>query len=470
MANSEKDRTQMQIYLKQKILPIITVLLLIQPIIDIATSLLVRFTDYSVTIGMIIRIAFLIIIIFYSLFVCQSKYKKSYVIYFILLIVYSIAYLVYMVSTKNMSVAFLEVKSLLKCVYLPILLLSFIMIFNEQKKIINPKKILITGLIYAALILFAVITGTGFFSYGHGKLGSAGWFYAANEVGTIVAIMFPVLVFAIISALKVFNVKKLILSLIVALVYIGVALNIGTKVPMIGMVITLGAVLLIHLIKWIIVKEKKLSVIISAVSLVMLIGLFFIIPYTAAGQNLNNHMANAGVSGINDFFDDDTVEDTNNFQDTVNKPDNSKNVIFSSRDVFLEQTATEVRNSPLIRRIFGSGYTKFEGNDIKINKSIEMDFHEIFYRAGILGFIIYFAPIVVVLFMTAVLFFKRFRCNILNDMAMGYTIGLVLCLGIAYIAGHVLTAPAVSIYVALFMASLFTMFKQPDDHALIEKE
>ncbi|MFZ5974874.1 MAG: O-antigen ligase family protein [Bacillota bacterium] len=436
---------------QQKAIWVLIVFLFIQPIIDVITSFLVRYTDFSLTIGMIIRIAFLLLAVYYCLFMSKSRYKKYVIWYSVGVVAFSLVYLLYMVSEKNSSVLFLELKSLAKSFYFPMLLLCLIPVLDDQEKSFDPKYIVITVLAYVGLILLAIATGTDFISYGSGKLGTSGWFFAANETGTIVGILFPVVVLYIINALDAAcSIKKLITALIIITVYGVISLNIGTKVPMLCILITFGMLLLIHIIRMFISEKKKSSAIISIVSLAMIILTIAVLPYTASGKNLSNHMASVNVHGISDFFGDGTSSD--------NAGPDPTNVIFSSRDIYLEKTAEEFEKDSALRKILGLGSTVIKDNQIQTYKSIEMDFYTVFYQFGILGFIIYFIPVLIIFARIAFAAIKRCRESIASDITMGYIVGLILSLGIAYIAGHVLTAPAVSVYVALLAACLFISF------------
>jgi len=70
---------------------------------------------------------------------------------------------------------------------------------------------------------------------------------------------------------------------------------------------------------------------------------------------------------------------------------------------------------------------------------IEMDPFDIFYRHGVLGFILYFGSIGYIIILNK----KKFNCE--------YILPMFLILFVSFFAGHVFTAPAVSIFVSIIL-------------------
>ena len=72
----------------------IYILYLLFPLINLLTGLMTRFNIFPLTIGVAVRIALLIYILFYVLFISKSKYKKSTLIYYVLLFLFCIVYFI----------------------------------------------------------------------------------------------------------------------------------------------------------------------------------------------------------------------------------------------------------------------------------------------------------------------------------------------------------------------------------------
>ena len=130
--------------------------LLLQPFIDLVTSIMTRFEIGFISIGVIIRGLFILFMIIYLLFFCNTKYKRLSIFYVFLLGIYTVLYFVVKSELlSNFSYFMIDIVYLFKYMYF---LLLFITMFNfyieyklEYKKIIN---IFIFDLfIYSLLIL-----------------------------------------------------------------------------------------------------------------------------------------------------------------------------------------------------------------------------------------------------------------------------------------------------------------------------
>ncbi len=187
---------------KKHMLNIIIIFLIAQPLLDLVTSLMVRFTDVHITIGIVIRALFLVALVIYYVFAFKSKHKKKVLVYLGVVFIYVICFLAIVIFQKGSGSLFAEVKSLFKTFYFPIILICLFDILYTNREHINTKYITITALIYFVLILLPYITGTGFLSYRAYKPGIAGWFYAANEVGTILGLLFLAILSPLLAELK----------------------------------------------------------------------------------------------------------------------------------------------------------------------------------------------------------------------------------------------------------------------------
>ena len=90
---------------------------------------------------------------------------------------------------------------------------------------------------------------------------------------------------------------------------------------------------------------------------------------------------------------------------------------------------------------------------IRLIELIEMDFHDLFFAFGIVGFLIYLIPFLyfgIKLLLSIITNFKK----ILTVKYMLLASTVVLSLGICFMSGHVLTAPSVSIFFVVILAYL----------------
>jgi O-antigen ligase like membrane protein len=132
-----------------------------------------------------------------------------------------------------------------------------------------------------------------------------------------------------------------------------------------------------------------------------------------------------------------------------------QHLILSGRNEYLALQQNYFAQSPWMQKLFGMGYG---GNYPKTPKLIEMDFHDLFFSFGIVGFFVYIAPLIYVLVHIGCRLFRNIHTFIDLEFIL-ISSGIALELGIALTAGHVLTAPAVSIYLAVLIAYLFIRTK-----------
>ena len=78
---------------KEKKIILLNWYIILQPIIDILTSLGVRYGSDSITLGVAIRAVFVGIMAFYVMFIYRGKYEKAVKIYVAIISVYGLAFL-----------------------------------------------------------------------------------------------------------------------------------------------------------------------------------------------------------------------------------------------------------------------------------------------------------------------------------------------------------------------------------------
>ena len=98
---------------------------------------------------------------------------------------------------------------------------------------------------------------------------------------------------------------------------------------------------------------------------------------------------------------------------------------------------------------------------------IEMDFHDLFYSLGIIGFIVYILPFLFILYNIGLFFLKNIK-KLFKPIYLFLLLALALGLGTSYSAGHVLTAPAVSIYLNIVLAFLYVEIRYNINGCIIE--
>ena len=373
---------------------IIYYLFLILPFIDLITSFTERINGNIVSIGTIFKGILILFSGIYILFITKSKYKKKSIIYYLLLSIFSI---IHILIGNNSYVS--SVTQLIKFMFLPIIFI-FLLNYNDDYKIsyIEMKKILKYNVFFIlTTILIAKLTNTGFNSYSDTiTTGVVGWYYSANEISGIITILFPLFLEDILKNNK--------YSFILVMYVIFMMMMLGTKTPLLGVLISLIA-LFIHIL----LKDKNKKNIFKIV---------FFISYTVIL-----------------FFNSSYLSNLNS-----GRYISTTNAVFSSRDIYLNNTTREYINHNLEKKLFGLGST----NNKVLEKYVEMDFYDLLYRYGIIGFIIFMIP-----FFKIVLKMMEYALSHLNNYNYDKMILILitmLSLLIAFFAGHILSAPAVSIY------------------------
>lgn len=421
----------------KKTATLIYIFLILQPFLDLFTSLMVRYTTFPITIGMLLRGLFLLFCII--LFVkSKSIHKRKSIIYLTFLSLFCILY--FITKTDIFTIEFLktEIIYMFKYLYFPIITICLINVYDELE--LDKDKLFkiftINAITYAVLILIPEITKTSFASYIGSNKGTVGWFYAANEIGAITVALLPYVYYTLFARMPVFKTSIIFIIIILADVLL------GTKTSFIGMLITELLYLLYNLFNY---KNNRGYGLI--VSIMIVIISFCIIPQIPAIKNLQNAITNSSQI---------VEEPPKNNSEVIIKNQSLKRIVavaLSGRDVFLFNTLNIYNDVSLVDKTLGIGFVNRDSiNNEDIEKLIEMDLLDILFHYGIIGFIIYFGPLIYIIYRTIKSIIKsKFQLSFFK-LTNIYVIGIMTL--ISLIAGHVYSAPAVSIYIAFSVAML----------------
>ncbi|MBQ9071776.1 MAG: O-antigen ligase family protein [Bacilli bacterium] len=415
-------------WINKNVFKITTLFILLQPIFDLITSITTRSFLSTVSIGIITKMLFMLFAIYSMIFVFRNK-KKS-IIYFLFVIVYILIFSLYNLFSVNFNNLIYNLINLFKFWYFPITLVFMFCLFKEKDKIIDKNILVKIFFIYVILIVIPIIFGIGFNSYLEGKVGSSGLFYSASDISAIIGILIPFVLDYI------FNLKNKFMSLILFVFVSILCLFIGTKVPIICLLLSLLYFFLKYLSK--INLIKRIIILLSAIIVFGLVSIIFI-PKTNFYKNINIHLNFLGIESVGEL-----LTDTNNID----------RFIYSDRITFLENIKQSYDNSNIIEKFIGVGFVR-ENENVDTNKKlIEIDYYDVFYANGIMGFIIYFFPFIVLLFNIVKRWFKNKH---IKDTGI-YLISLILIILMSGFSGHVLTSPSVSIIAAIIIASTYKIY------------
>lgn len=428
-----------------------------QPILDLLTSFSIYVLHMSATVGIVVRFAFMLLALGYLLLHHKQQGAKKYILYLCLFGIVLAIGLVNNLMVKSPVSFGEEVKFILKSVYPIVLLFGYIIALKELKNNEFAFHKIITYFLYATLILSisiiaAMATGTDFPSYPNSKIGSRGWFFAGNDLSSIFAIMFPIVVLYSVHKTTSFSKVYYWIPTVLAMY---ASIMIGTKVGYGAIVITLGIALFFLLIEYMMHRKKEgkgfTYLVNTVVAAVILGGLFVLTPQTPIAKNMSIHLQiyeyKKSVQEEKDRKEGKVVTEEEHKQGELTDSE-MKSLIYSDRDKFLKVYKQYYKEAPLSQKLFGMGYA---GNYTTKMKLVEMDFHDLFFAFGIVGFLMYLLPLLyfgIKIFIRLITNFKKLFS--VKHMLLAST--LVLSLGIGFMSGHVLTAPAVSIFFVVILA------------------
>lgn len=436
------------------------IFLILLPIIDLLTSISTRLFNLTVSIGVIVKLLFLAIMLITLIF-STSKYKKKGLIYILLIFIYMLAYILSKIKYLTMSMFIKESIYMFKTMYFPILLVCLLCFFDEHKfdkeKII--KILIINFITYGILLFLPLITNTGFSTYNYkGYKGSSGWFNSANEISVILTLLYPFLLTKI-------NKSKFNIVLIIFMILM--IFSLGTKVSVLGIIITTTIILVLSLIK----KNKKATLKIGFI----LIGIILLILNSSTLNNVKYNipkdpkkLKNVKVEPEPPRKDPVTEQEKNErfleeeygrIRKEIEKEDKLSNdsklvkqikkygrIMLSSRDIYFRLTY-EIYSKHFSTKVLllGIGYSNtIEIKHYAITKLIEIDILDIFFHSGLIALILVLLPFIYYLI-------KLIQSRKLNINTIFYTLMIGLILSISCISGHTLAAPAVSIYIILYL-------------------
>ena len=433
------------------------IFILLQPLLDLVTSLMSRYIELPLTLGIMVRSLFMVYMFVYATLIYRPKekiYKLTRII-LILIAIYIVVFLGYSIMQNGTMYIVTQIKGIIKLFYFPIVLAG-VFIFNSKHKVVVSNKLLTYVLLmYTGVIFVATITGTSFRSYANYSygLGYVGWFYAANETGTIIATLVPLTIINLIkNKLNVVNVLSIILC-IFSVLYM------GTKVPFLAFIIYIFGFFVLMIINLIYSKLNNVriqydykKITIYLVSIIVLTGVLFY-----QSPLYKNLMFNYGhliqkITHIGSSEDNKQEEDIK-VNEHVDQ-DDVVNALLSNRAGFANEVKKIYKNSSAADKLIGLGHIVEIEDGVYTDKTIEMDFLDISYRHGIIGTILYFAQLVLIILLTIKNIFINKKCLLNMDIFMVIA-SIVVTIGIAYTAGHVLTAPGVAFFLVILIIRLY---------------
>lgn len=425
---------------KQKVLMIFFLSL---PYVDLLTSLSTRFIDFPITIGIVVKGLSLLISLIYVIFYSKCKYRKLSIGYMIGICIFAILYFLTKPDIWQFSSLFTELISAFKYLYFPVMTVCLYNVFcdfNIETRTIKGI-VMINCFVYSAMMLIPYFTGTGFLSYEWNFGGTTGWFYAANEIGAILVVV-SICIFNLMD-----NQKKWKILLAIPIIY---AISImGTKVSYIGII----AIVLVACLIFVLNNKTNRYFLPSALLAILILCCMSSVSAdnmgTLAGMDTlppstEIETEDSVSAELGDLDDDILLSNVEIIR--ANKILSLLNRLTSNRVLFFMENLNYYMDGGLMTALFGLGWAPRTAIEYTYYKQlVEIDILDILLHYGIIGFLVYFAPFIFLIY--------KFICNVKKVPleAYAYILAVLLGVGISCIAGHVLGAPSVSIYLILLI-------------------
>ncbi|MCC2463478.1 O-antigen ligase family protein, partial [Bacillus mobilis] len=421
------------------------------------------------TIGVITRLFVMFLSGIYILIQTKKQGNIKYILYIILVgIVFTIG-LVNNKLTKDPMVLTEEIKFIAKALYPFVMLTCYVFVFKSLKEKSNSNSKMRDYVTYASLIIGVVMvasitTGTDYNSYEWVKLGSRGWFYAGNELGSILAIMCPIVILYSIEKTK--SIGKAYYWIPSILVVYSL-FAIGTKVGVGAIFGSMAIAVVMCFIQAFTQRKdgKKHAYLLNGfLAITVFVGILAYTPFSPFMKNMGFHFQlieqeqsakkeekkKEEAKEHKPPVTEQEKEKEKAKEKVAEKKEETQALIFSGRQLFEQMYKDFYNEAPMSQKLLGMGYA---GNYKEQPKLIERDFHDWFYSFGIIGFILLVIPFLYFGIKFIACIFTKFKQIFTVKYAMMIA-AILLGLGISFMAGHILIAPGVSFYLVIIMAYL----------------
>ena len=448
-------RARLQDASRARLPMILAVYILCQPLIDVLTGLGAQ-AGQSITVGVIVRSLVIVLAFLYAVFISDFPGKRRWMIYTGALVGYLVLFMGYMFTVGGLSLCVGNVREVVKTFFTPFVLIFLWSVYRQYGYLVTCETIAWAGALYASVIPIAHLTGTGFVSYTSSGYGERGWFYAANEVGCIIAITAPFTIWYCLEVLPTVTKKTWWKGLLAAWAMLAVAISatsLGTKIVFAFTLFYCLAVLVWQVVR--LVKERSRANAVKAAAAAVLVLFFLVVtpdspflrylfevyitnlprPPEATVEVWEEAIAHA----CQNTWLYDLIKSNETFADI--------DQIFSRRFISASPAVQVYTESGVLGKLLGIGYATAPSYSREMYFMVELDPLAILLRHGVAGFLLYYAPYIVFVIWSIVQFFQR---PLQRLDSLGFCTALYCSLAgfaISVLAGHALVSPAVATFV-----------------------
>lgn len=426
-------------YKKLYNIKVLQIFILLQPIIDIITSIMINEFNLAISLGMIVRFAFL----FYALFYIFKNRDKKIMIYLGIWLLYIIINLIGNFIVKDNFNIITQGILLTKMVYFPLILLFFVLYFKNNKELDNKVFINVALLVGLSLVI-SYFTKTAYCSYENYEncytKGVVAWFNSANEYGLI---LIALLGFTISEFVKKATIKSEI-SLYLIIIFLCM---LGTKASFVGVI----GVISLYVIYYFVVCFFDRTKFVSFNKTLILVVTVFVIAISTRRLPIYTNLVGAYENAYNEAVSEECADYCEQkTEDEINEEIQTA-IVFNGRNDFITANKAIYKEAPLFNKLFGittQGNT-YEG--LPYTHINERDFHDLLIYYGVLGFIVEMLLPIYLLILVCKKILKNIKM-LFKDEIIIYAIVIAIMLFGSFVAGHLLFQPAVSIYLAYLIA------------------
>lgn len=453
---------------KFKIEYLIYIFILLCPILDASSCLINSYTNLSVSPTMILRPIIPLILLLY-IFFREKKFRLPLFISFLVFIAYGGIHLLITNSLfSGISYGNIVEEASYVINYTYNIYLLFILLYFYKKgrlKSIN-KFLFIMLLEYLVIIYFSIFTKTSFTTYLEG-MGYRSYFLSGNSISTILILLFSLLIDKFgNNDLK----NRIIILILFILLGVYLIFLVGTRTGMLGFIL----VLFVYIVSSFIIKFIKLKKI-NKKKLLISLGVFLVIIIligTVGSETLNRrkHISNEsnGILDINtgknghttgdtsvivwqinhneindDYMNNATKEAYLKMYEYANKHKINSNNNRLQQLIFNIELVKEQRN--IIYILFGNGRSVNYGEMI-----MEMEIPAILINFGLIGFILYVCPYIVLL----IYGIKKVYINGIKINKVMNVFGILLGLLLSFVAGYVLFSSTCALLLSIMVCKI----------------
>ncbi len=461
-------RAKVQDAARTRLPMLLAVYILCQPLIDVLTGLGAQ-AGHSVTAGVVVRSLVIVLAFLYTVLISDFPGKKRWMLYTWALVGYLVLFMGYIFTLGGFSLCLANVKEVVKTFFAPFVLIFLWSVYRQYGYLVTCRAIAWAGALYASVIPIAQVTGTGFVSYTSSGYGNRGWFYAANEVGCIMAITAPFTIWYCLEVLPTVTKKTWWKGVLAAWALIAVAISatsLGTKIVYAFTLLYCLAVLIWQVVR--LVRERSRANIIKTVAAAVLVLLFLVITQDSP---FLRYLIEVYITNLPrppeatvEVWDEAIAHACQNtwLYDLIKSNETIADIdqIFSRRFISASPAVQVYTESGVLGKLLGIGYATAPSYSREMYFMVELDPLAVLLRHGVVGFALYFAPYLAFIVWSIVQFFKRpaqrldslCYCTALYTTLAGFAISVL--------AGHALVSPAVATFVLVVGMQLWVQTQE----------